>query len=145
MNFEENYNKFINYSFKICNDEFLAIDLVHEAFIKIGNKKVNCSYVYLTIKSIYLDQKRKDKLTVDIENVDEFVEQNEFELKDEYNKVMEGMPFAIKECLLENQNYSLRKLEKRYHINYGKILRMVNKAKEIIKQNPKLKEYYGKD
>lgn len=144
MNFAENYNKFINYALKICNDECLATDLVHDAYVKIGTKEVNCSYVYLTIKSLYLDQKRKEKVKINIDDINEFVEQNEFELKDEYNKVMESMPFAIKECLLENQNYSLRKLEKRYHINYGKILRMVNKAKEIIKQNPKFKEYYGR-
>ena len=145
MKFEDNYNKFVNYSLKICNDQSLAYDLVQDAYLKIGNKDVNCSYVYMTIRSIFLDQKKKEKNFVNIDEVQEYVEQKEFELKDEYEKVMEDMPFAIKECLLENQSYSLRKLQDRYNINYGKILRMINEAKEMIKNNPKLKEYYGKD
>lgn len=145
MIIEQNYNKFVNYALKICGDKSLAYDLVQDAYLKIADKEVNSSYVYLTIKSIFLDQKKKNKKHLDIKLVNEYVEQEEFELKDEYKKVMDQMPFAIKECLLENQNYSLRKLEKRYNINYGKILRMVNQAKKVIKDNPKLKEYYGKD
>ena len=130
---------------KFTNRDF-AQDIVQDMYVKLIEKKnVNCSYVYLTIKCLYLDKVKREKKYTDVEFINESVEIENFEIKEQLNKTLNEMPFALKECLLENQNYSLRKLQDRYNINYGTIRNMIIRAKKILKENPVIAEHYGKD
>ena len=139
----EHHDKWINYAKKFADDD-LAQDIVQDMYLRLIEKKdVNCSYVFLTIKSIYLNHKKKEQKYVQLNDVDIQVERQPFEIKEELQKVLNDMPFSLKECLLENQQYSLRKLQDRYNINYGTIRNMIIKAKNIIKSNETLNEYYG--
>ena len=147
MRIDEHYDKWLGYakSFTGSNED-LAYDLVQEMYLRCYDiETINCSYVYLTIKSLYLNHLHKEKrYRYDETEIKQSVELKDFQIIEELNKALDGIPFAIKECLIENQEYSLRKLQDRYNINYGKIRRMILKAKEVIKANPVLREHYGK-
>jgi len=145
MQLHKHHDKWIGYAMKFTNYDF-AQDIVQEMYLKLFKKKdVNCSYVFLTIKCLYLDKVKREKKYTDIKKITSEVEIIDFELKQELEKTLKEMPFALKECLLENQNYSLRKLQDRYNINYGTIRNMIIRAKKILKENPVIAEHYGKD
>lgn len=57
------HNEWVCMAKKICRDSELANDLVQEMYLKLLNHKceINEGYIYLTIKNIFIDQKRKTK------------------------------------------------------------------------------------
>lgn len=146
MQIHEHYDKWLGYALKFTgNNTDLAYDLVQEMYLKCHDiETVNCSYIYLTIKTLYLDHLKKEKRYNGTENeINETVEQKDFQIVEEVKKALDKIPFAIKECLIESQDYSYRQLQERYNINYNTIRRMVLNAEVRLKYNKVLKEYYG--
>jgi len=76
-----NHKQWINYALKVCGNLDDANDLVQDMYLRMYkiDKEVNSSYIYCVIKSIYLNQYRKNKVrekTIFIQ--EELEEQNEY-------------------------------------------------------------------
>ena len=100
-------------AFSICKDKHQADDLVQEMYLRLHDKKFILTpvYVYLTIKSIFLDGIRK-KRTIN----NELIIQLEEECKDDdllerrkhLNKILDKLDLPDREALLMTSEMSLR-------------------------------------
>jgi RNA polymerase sigma factor (sigma-70 family) len=135
---------------KISGDKNTADDLVQEMYLKLCKveKTLESFYVYMTMRSIFHDMKRKNsdrkrtkkELLVDQEGFfDYYTDPVEvFEADDRQNRILEEfekLPFHQKELILESYDKSLRGIEKEFNINYGFIYREIKKAREAILKN----------
>lgn len=59
----ENHKKWIAIAYKFCNCKETANDIVQDMYIKMYelNKNVDDGYIYFVIRSIFIEQKRKQK------------------------------------------------------------------------------------
>jgi phenylacetate-coenzyme A ligase PaaK-like adenylate-forming protein len=81
-------------------------------------KEVNDFYILMIIKSIFLDQKRKKKKIVYVEDgfLQTFFNEDGFEINDNQKKAIEKfnkLPFHQKELIIESYDKSLRGNSKR--------------------------------
>lgn len=117
----------------ICKDAYLADDLVSEMYLKFSSydKDLNDFYIYYAIKHIWINWLREEKKMPFVELTDNLLahEENEIEEKEIPNCIS----WVEKQVLLLRQELSGRDIEKQYHINYQKIHRIENKAKEKLK------------
>jgi len=143
----ENDKLWQKYALKICGDHETAKDVVQEMYIKLNHKtELNCAYVYMTLLTLFYDIKRKPKTVYldDLEYLHPSETQTDFERLEYYRKEFQKVPFQARECLIENQDLSYRKLAEKYKLNYQYIRRMAENAKQILKDNQILKDlYYG--
>lgn len=141
----ENDSIWQGYAKKICGDTETAKDIVQEMYIKLKDKKkLNKAYVYMTILTLFYDLKRKPVSIYldDLSFIEDFEEQKDFEKLEYIKKEFQKIPFQARECLIENQDLSYRKLSEKYKINYQYIRRLAEKAKEILLENQTLKDLY---
>jgi len=56
-------DKWLKYAYSICGNKELSKDLVQDMYLKLLDckKEIKCSYVYAVIRSIHIDQIRKNK------------------------------------------------------------------------------------
>lgn len=106
-----------HYAFKICGCRDKADDLVQEMYLRFSNKlkQINKGYVFKMIRSVYIDELRKQQ---DIINIDDlFLDltednkeslENRFELLD---ILKSELTFFEREVLLLTHEYSLRDAE----------------------------------
>lgn len=141
----ENDKLWQKYALKISGDSETAKELVQDMYIKLHEKtELNKAYVYMTLLTLFYDLKRKP-ITIYLDDL-EYIHPSEkiidFE-KDEYiKKEFQKVPFEARECFIENQNLSYRKLSEKYKLNYQYIRRLAEKAKEILSNNENLKSLY---
>jgi RNA polymerase sigma factor (sigma-70 family) len=116
----------------ICKDNFLADDIVSEMYLKLKDydKELNDFYIYVTLKSVWLDWiKRESNLRHselhDNINIDE-VE------KDLIYEVPDYLTWVEKQILTLRYDKTAKEIEKQYHINQRTVFRIQQKAKEKI-------------
>ena len=128
-----NNDLWLKMALQICNDTDTAKDLVQDMYLKLHNqnKELSNSYIYFTIKSIYLDSVKESSLKNRIVLIDDF---KEYEyLNDNYdidkdNDIQTKLEL-IDECL---NNVSLaRKLIVKHSIEDG--LRKFSRDSQINK------------
>ena len=116
----------------ICKDSYLADDLVSEMYLKFANydKELNDYYIYYAIKHIYIDWLRQEKKLKFVDLLDNLmiVEESIQEEKE----IPDCITWVEKQILLLRQELSGREIEKQFKINYQKVHRIENKAKEKI-------------
>ncbi len=137
-------NLWYSYALKICKCEHLANDLVQEMYIKLSNqdKEVNKSFVYLTLKSIFINQKKKEKHIFTDNLCDSIFKDNNESNINERNEALDlikDLNFVEREVLLLTHNSSLRALAKEIDVPWH-VLRY--KKKQAL---DKLKNKYGKE
>lgn len=103
----ENHKKWIAIAYNMCNCKDKANDIVQDMYLKMHelNKYVDDGYIYFVIRSIFIEEKRKQKeFTQDLETIEYLVNKNE------YNTLKQSNNFEDlkKECY--DQAYN--KLEK---------------------------------
>ena len=136
---------------KICGCQIMADDVVQDMYLYFQNnkKEINDYYVFLTIKTIYLQKLRKEKKIIKvvdwslIENTIKFedgLERRETDREKKLLDALNALPFHQRELLLENQTLSLRKIQKRFNIDMHFAYREIKKAKREI--NLKIKKHY---
>jgi|TARA_R110000803_G_scaffold174230_2_gene236843 DNA-directed RNA polymerase specialized sigma24 family protein len=112
-----------NQAFKLCGSKSLADDIVQDMYLRLHDKEgVNDSYVFMTIKSVFLDICRKggeDRLTeaMYLQSTESVFEPNDYEQKilDRYK----DLDWITQELIIESYYLSLREIEKEYPlINY---------------------------
>lgn len=57
------HDEWVKMAYKICGNRDYANDLVQEMYLKLhdSSKEISAGYVYMTIRSIFIDEKRKEK------------------------------------------------------------------------------------
>jgi len=103
----ENHKKWVAIAYNMCKCKDKANDIVQDMYLKMYdiNKDVDDGYIYLVIRSIFIEEKRKQKeFTQDLETIEYLVNKNE------YNTLKQSSAFEDlkKECY--DQAYN--KLEK---------------------------------
>ena len=125
---------------QICGCPDLADDLVQDMYVKISSyKKANSSFIYKTIKNIFIDYLRsKREVSLEdwhIKNDNSSVTQDRYALLE----MIDSLHWFEREILLITHEMSLRKAEKETGITYGKL--NYHKTKGLSK----LKEKYGQE
>lgn len=123
----------------ICKDEYLAGDLVGDMYLRLANldvtRSINNSFIYVTLKHLYLDWIKAERQTTDIERASTIcVEYEEVVATGVEVDLSECLTWPEKQILLLRQNMSGRDIEKQYHINFQKVHRIENRAKQKVKQ-----------
>lgn len=143
--------KWLRMAYDICKDRDLSKDLVQDMYIKLYDcqKEINEWYVYVTIKSIFIDGKRKDKEdAVDFAEIT--IEQAEPELcshirlDENYilvKTVFDGMTEPEKKIIKDSYTIGVRELMRKEGYYADQIRFARNKLKQEVwqkleKRNP---------
>lgn len=134
------------YAYKICGSHELKHDLVNDMYIKLyehtlknPGKIVSDRFIYLIIRSIFIDSLRKNKENT----VDEFPELKEDEDvvlcgRITMDEVLGEMRFFDREILLKGQEKSFRKIGIEIDCHHSTVSKMYNesldKAKKICQE-----------
>jgi len=131
-------------------DSNLADDIVNEMYLRrFDNNRgqpVNEYYIVLTMKSIYLNYKKTNKLICVNELRIEEVENEIFECNDEENELIKRfnqLPYKEKELLELSYDYSLRDIQEKYNIDYSYSFRTIKKARKAVLKD-RINEYQNK-
>ena len=135
-----------SYAFKICGCKDLAGDLVHEMYIKLHKKtEINKGYIYLTLKSLFIDYLRKKIKTVSLDETMTVKDINDSSLKIDYGfhkgevyDSLSKLKWFDREILKMTNEYSLRACESFTGVNHV-VLRYhkekaLNKLRKLWKQ-----------
>ena len=128
-------------AFKICGNRNKADDLVQEMYLKLYNQKkqINSGYIYATLRSIFIDEIRKDKLSLDakipIQFEDEFDIQliEEIEVKYEIiDNEINKMQWHEKTIVHESSKIGIRPLARKAQISKEIIVKVRKKLKDNV-------------
>ena len=128
-----------SYAFKICGCKDLANDLVHDMYIKLHEKtEINKGYIYLTLKSLFIDHLRKNVKTI---SIDEAIEKRQIDCKTskidkgykkgEVYESLSKLKWFDREILKMTSEYSLRACESFTGVNH--VLLRYHKEKALNK------------
>jgi len=128
----------------------LADDIVNEMYLRRFNndrgQAVNEYYIVLTMKSIYLNYKKTNKLIcVNELRINEPIEP-EFEVDDECQKFINrfnNLTYKEKELIELSYDHSLRDIQEQYNIDYSYSFRTLKKARQTILKD-RINEYSNK-
>ena len=129
------------YALKICGCNDLKDDLVNDMYIKLHgilerdpNKQINNSFIFLMIRSIFLDGIRAQREhTVDIMPEPKYEPCEALCERVQMDEALSRMKFYDRELLLKTHEKSVRQLAKEVGINYMKIHREKVKSIEKLK------------
>lgn len=134
---KDNYWRIVAY--KMCGCKSLADDLVQEMYLRRyendRGQKLTDHYVISTILSIYLNRKKTNKLILVDELRTSTQSNGYFEPTDADQRLLDKasqLPFAKRELLELNYDYSLREIQKMFNINYGYTYKLTKQAREFI-------------
>jgi hypothetical protein len=131
---QTDYNSLLKMALSI--DPINGQDYLHEAFLKIPeNKEVNATYIYFTIKTLFLDDKRKSKEDVyDFSNYD-IPESESFNYESGLNEIKSKLTTfqAILIDLVRNHKLTLLQISKETNIEYKVIYRNFKKIQKLCK------------
>lgn len=131
------------FALKLTGNKFEADDLVNDMYLKLAkiDKPFNEFYVFMTIKSLFYDSKKKKNIVSyfddrEVDFRDHFVESNEV-VGDKENEILdrfESLPFHQKELLIEYKvnKKSLREIQREFNINYAFVFREIKKAEKKL-------------
>lgn len=116
----------------ICKDAYLADDIVSEMYLKLQNydKELNDFYIYVTLKSCYIDWIRTENRLPKCDLIDNIIQDDEVE--ESIYKVPDCLTWTEKQILTLRYDKSLREIEKQFKISHMTISRIEKKAKAKI-------------
>ena len=117
----------------ICKDAYLADDIVSEMYLKLQNynKELNDFYIYVTLKSCYIDWIRNENKLPKCELIDNIIQEEDIE--DSIYKVPDCLTWTEKQILTLRYDKSLRDIEKQFKISHMTVSRIEKKAKQKLK------------
>lgn len=127
----------------------VADDIVNEMYLRRYDndrgQPITEYYILLTMKSIYLNQKKTNRL-INVEQVFDSQQQSTFEIADEDQEILDrydNLSFTEKELLELSYDNSLRDIQKKYGINYGYAHNVITAARKKVLQG-RINEYNNK-
>lgn len=142
LNVDQDYKKYLCYAYQITGCNHLKYDLVNDMFLKIHGileinpeKEMNNGYIYLTMRSIFLNQNKKYTPEY-IEDYDLSIIENECITPEriQVNDVLSSMEFNHREILLRTHEDSLRTVATEIGINHQSVNNYKNKALTKFKE-----------
>jgi DNA-directed RNA polymerase specialized sigma24 family protein len=138
----KNHKVWLRIAYQICKDKDYANDLVQDMYLRLYNseKQINDSYIYFVLRSIFLDEKRKQReFTIDYEieiKEDEFTIEHICEI-DLIDKVVEKQP-TYKKTIVENAyEDGIMNFCRKSQISYSMVKKTQQQLKEQICQRKK--------
>ncbi|UII80018.1 sigma-70 family RNA polymerase sigma factor [Flagellimonas sp. CMM7] len=140
-----NDKKYRAYAYKICGCNELKHDLVNEMYLKLhsilendASKEITDGYIYMMLKSIFLNQIRDNKEYIFDNYTFEAIDDSE-NLMDrmQMNEALGKLTFLDREVLLKCSEKSIRQVANETGIHY---LQVYYQKQESLE---KLKEVYG--
>ena len=134
----KNHQTWINIAYKLCKNNDLCNDLVQEMYLKLHNstKEISVGYVYFTIKSIWIDEIRKNKCDLDVElkdipdldyDLESFlIIENQYDIIESVTKSMQWHEQKIIEL---SNKIGIRPLARECGISKEQIVKVRNKLK----------------
>jgi DNA-directed RNA polymerase specialized sigma24 family protein len=129
---------------KICGgDKSTADDVVNEMYLRRyyndRGQQTTDYYILCTMKSIYLNMKKSNRLIAVGDIVTEKADDETFEPTDEQQELLDKaakLPYTKRELLELNYDNSLRDIQEQFGINYVYVYRSLQEArKEILGEN----------
>ena len=122
------HDLWLKMAYGICKDKYLADDIVSEMYIKLSNysKELNDFYIYVTLKSCFINWIREDKKIETTELIDNIII-NEEDVEIIY-KVPDCLTWSEKQILILRYDKSLRDIEKQYKLSHMTVSRIEQKA-----------------
>ncbi len=126
----------------ICGDYHKAQDIVQDLYIKLQNSKFESDwFVIHTMRNLYIDQIRKNKEDLFLEDISLKDYNNTFEPNDkeqEYLDRFNDLPMVQQELIQESFDKSTRQIGREFNINYCYVHRQIHKGlKKILKEDYK--------
>tara|TARA_R110002074_G_C12331527_1_gene647922 strand:- start:394 stop:882 length:489 start_codon:yes stop_codon:yes gene_type:complete len=126
----------------ICGDYHKAQDIVQDMYIKLENSKFKSDwFVIHTMRNLYIDQIRKNKEDLFIEDINLKDYKNTFEPSDKqqiYLDRFNELPMVQQELIQESFDKSTRQIGREFNINYCYVHRQIHKGlKKILKEDYK--------
>jgi RNA polymerase sigma factor (sigma-70 family) len=126
----------------ICGDYHKAQDIVQDMYIKLQNSKFESDwFVIHTMRNLYIDQIRKNKEDLFLEDISLKDYNNTFEPNDkeqEYLDRFNDLPMVQQELIQESFDKSTRQIGREFNINYCYVHRQIHKGlKKILKEDYK--------
>ena len=138
----KNHKGWLKIAYQICKDKDYANDLVQDMYLRLYNseKQINDSYIYFVLRSIFLDEKRKQReFTIDYEieiKEDEFSIEHICEI-DLIEKVVDKQP-TYKKAIVENAyEDGIMNFCRKSQISYSMVKKTQQQLKEEIWQTKK--------
>lgn len=150
------HNEWLRIATSICKSEDKAKDLVQDMYIKMSKSKrtfeeINNKpgklrwYIYRVINSVFIDELRKKKNVISIEelhSLEDLKEDNDtLEFRKMINKALRELDVYDVTVLLETHERSLRKSEKHLNINFMTLHNHKKKALEKFKRTETIREF----
>jgi len=130
-------------AYRICEDKFKADDMVQEMYLKLYDckKEINDFYVIITMRNIFLQDLKKEKLLVPIDYFD-FSSTQAFETDDAESELIKSLKWYENELIEMSYDKSLRQIQKEFNINREFTNRIIQKSRkklceEKVKSNNK--------
>lgn len=127
----------------------IADDIVNEMYLRRYDndrgQPITDYYVILTMKSIFLNQKKTNRL-INVEEVRNINIIERYEITDQDKELLDrynNLSFTEKELIELSYDHSLRDIQKKYGINYGYAHNVITKARKKVLQN-RINEYNNK-
>ena len=131
----ERHDTWLKYAYHICSNKTYAEDLVQDMYVKLSEctKEVNDSYVWLTLRSLHLNDLKKNKeIPVDVHYnlVDKPTNQD----REEINECLNQLTYVQREVLLGvSESKSAREFSREININHSTIHRIKKEALKELK------------
>ena len=134
------------YAYKICGSNELKHDLVNDMYIELHNlltkdnqRTFSNRFIFLTIRSIYINGIREDlKMPkaelIDIEDKEENYSCNTSSRRLAISKALDLLPFYDRELLLKTHEKSLRKIAKDIGVHYVTLHKEKHKALDNLRE-----------
>ena len=134
------------YAYKICGSNELKHDLVNDMYIELHNlltkdnqRAFSNRFIFLTIRSIYINGIREDlKMPKqDLEDLAEIEEEencNTSSRRLAISKALDLLPFYDRELLLKTHEKSLRKIAKDIGVHYVTLHKEKHKALDNLRE-----------
>ena len=145
----ENHKKWIAIAYNMCKCKDKANDIVQDMYIKMYelNKSVDDGYIYFVIRSIFIEEKRKQKeFPTEIENIDYYLSFNNKEnnyntfedLKKEcYDNAYKKLEHHEKVIIHFSSTMGLREFARNSEISISLIQKTKRKLKLLVWEESK--------
>ena len=154
--FTDNYQDWVNLAKSFVGNNY-AHDIVHEAYLKLNNKKdINRSYIYLTIKHLSLDLLKANQKITKLKLNDYIYEENQIDEKIAYDKLISKIDEEINSWrwydsklfnIYKKESVSMREISLETGISVDSIFHTIKYCKTIIRNvaGDDYKKYKDKD
>ena len=123
----------------ICKNTQTADIIVSDMYWKLKDytKEINPYYIFVTIKSCFINYLRQENQYTDLADKDYFNEETEIE----YKEIPDCLTWGEKQILTLRYNRSLRDIESQFKISHMTISRIEKKAHLKIKEYGNIKRF----